>query len=92
MFIIQFGIYVIVITVFELFHKSADTGYAPAQYNLGVMYLNGEHVKKNDEIGIAYIKKAAKQKYQLAVDYMNRSRKTKMKSILNSVLNSVSIQ
>ena len=33
---------------YELFTESANANYAPAQYNLGVMYLNGEYVTKNE--------------------------------------------
>ena len=70
---------------FELFEKSARVDYAPALYNLGIMYLNGESVAKNENIALMYIKKAAKQKYQLAVDYMNKYNMVKMQGILNSI-------
>lgn len=76
---------------YELFSKSANANYAPAQYNLGVMYLNGEYVRKSEEIGVSYIKDAAKQKYQLAVDYMNKLNQAKMLNMLNTIGSSISV-
>ena len=40
---------------------AAEQGYAPAQYNLGVMYANGEGVAKNDEQAVKWYRKAAEQ-------------------------------
>lgn len=37
----------------------ADGGYAPAQYNMGVMYLTGNGVGKNQSQGVKYLRKAA---------------------------------
>ncbi|MFV0321489.1 MAG: tetratricopeptide repeat protein [Alphaproteobacteria bacterium] len=37
----------------------ADGGYAPAQYNMGVMYLTGNGVSKNQSQGVKYLRKAA---------------------------------
>jgi len=36
------------------FVKSAKKGFAPAQYNLGVMYLNGQGVEKDIQKAISY--------------------------------------
>lgn len=56
---------------FELFLETAEKkNYAPAQYNLGVMYINGQYVKRNPQKGKKYIKLAAKQHYQLAIDFL----------------------
>ena len=35
------------VKVFERYKKAADQGHAPAQFNLGVMYSNGEGVTKS---------------------------------------------
>lgn len=67
---------------YELFTESANANYAPAQYNLGVMYLNGEYVTKNENQAISLIKKAAKQNYKLAVDYIKQLNQAKMQYIL----------
>lgn len=37
----------------------ADSGYTPAQYNMGVMYLTGKGVSKNQSQGVKYLRKAA---------------------------------
>lgn len=37
----------------------ADNDYTPAQYNMGVMYLTGNGVSKNQSQGVKYLRKAA---------------------------------
>lgn len=76
---------------FELYQKSVELNYAPAQYNLGIMYINGESVKKNRKVGMSYIKKAAKQDYPLAVEFMNNNKKANVLDILNTISNSISV-
>ena len=54
----------------------ADQGYAPAQYNLGVMYRNGYGVAKDDVEAVKWFRKAANQgnasaQYNLGVMYHN---------------------
>ena len=49
-----------------LLMKSADGGYAPAQYTLGMLYESVE----NSEEAQSYLKAAAKQKYPLAVKHL----------------------
>ena len=70
---------------FEQFEKSARVDYAPAQYNLGCMYLNGEYVAKDENLALSFIKKAAKQKYQPAVDFMNEYNMASIGSLFNYV-------
>lgn len=41
--------------------KAAENGNADAQYMLGLLYLAGKGVDKNNDLGIDYIKKAAHQ-------------------------------
>jgi TPR repeat protein len=43
------------------FHVAADQGYAEAQTDLGVQYLNGEGVPHNRAYGASWIQKAADQ-------------------------------
>lgn len=55
---------------------SAATGYAEAQFKLGLMYFQGIGVEINDSIGFYWIKKAAKNNYpeaQLYLAYMYRN-------------------
>lgn len=70
---------------FKQFEKSAKVGYAPAKYNLGIMYLNGEYVKKSEGVALMYIKQAAKQKYQLAVNFMYRYNAAKTIRAINNI-------
>jgi len=51
----------------EWAQKAASHGYAPAQKNLGGVYLNGDlGVEKNPKLGLEWIKKAADQGYDQA--------------------------
>lgn len=70
---------------YEMFEKSAKENYAPALYNIGVMYLNGQYVNKNENIGISYIERAAKQSYQPAVEVMDRVYKTRLENTTNAL-------
>ncbi len=45
------------------YKKAATQGYAKAQYNLGVMYRNGQGVEKDDEKAVEWYRKAADQGY-----------------------------
>ncbi|MCA6073214.1 MAG: sel1 repeat family protein, partial [Endomicrobium sp.] len=43
------------------FQKSADQGNVNAQYNLGVMYANGEGVQQNYKEAVNWYQKSADQ-------------------------------
>ena len=43
------------------YRKAAEQGYAPAQFNLGNAYYNGERVRQDKSEGISWIRKAARQ-------------------------------
>lgn len=43
------------------FYRSAEQGYADAQFNLGLMYANGEGVEQNMDEAVTLFKKAAEQ-------------------------------
>lgn len=45
----------------EWFSKAANNGYAPSQYTLSIMYLNGDGVAQNVEKGVALLQSAAQQ-------------------------------
>lgn len=45
---------------------AASQGYAPAEYNLGLMYLFGQGVHKDEEHAFWWISRAADQNYNLA--------------------------
>ena len=56
--------------------KLAEQGYADAQYNLGLMYANGEGVIEDDKLAVEWYTKAAMQggaaaQYNLGVMYYN---------------------
>ncbi|MBE8189786.1 MAG: sel1 repeat family protein [Candidatus Thioglobus sp.] len=64
---------------FEWMLKAANSGYAPAQNNVGLSFLHGLGVEKNDNKAFAWFKKAAKQNLpdaqnQLAILYENRGK------------------
>jgi len=48
------------------FEQAAVRGYAPAQVNLAVMYINGWGVKQNYGAALQWMNQAAKQKYARA--------------------------
>ncbi|MEB0141259.1 tetratricopeptide repeat protein, partial [Undibacterium sp. CCC2.1] len=43
----------------KLFHVAAEAGHDKAQFNLGVMYLNGIGVVKNKLLAIYWLERAA---------------------------------
>jgi len=56
------------------YRLAAEQGYATAQYNLGVMYANGEGVPENDAEAVKWYRLAAEQgdakaQYNLALMY-----------------------
>lgn len=55
----------------EWFSKAATNGYAPSQYALSVMYLNGVGVAQDAEKGIALLQSAARQGQPEAVKLYN---------------------
>ena len=63
-------------TTRELFPKAAEQGKAEAQYNLGLIYINGQGIKQNYKKAKEWFTKAAEQdlanaQYNLAVMYYN---------------------
>ncbi|MDI9721260.1 tetratricopeptide repeat protein [Acinetobacter junii] len=55
----------------EWFSKAATKGYAPSQYALSVMYLNGDGVPQDAEKGVALLQSAARQGQPDAVKMYN---------------------
>jgi TPR repeat protein len=43
------------------FRKAADQGYADAQYNLGLMYADGQGVTQDDTAAMSWFRRAADQ-------------------------------
>ena len=63
-------------TAFIEWQPLAEQGHAKAQYNLGLMYDNGEGVLKDDKEAVKWYRKAAEQghakaQYNLGVMYIN---------------------
>ena len=54
----------------EWYQKAADQGSAGGEYGLGQMYLKGEGVKKDVELGRRYIERAATNNHVEAVKVM----------------------
>ena len=50
-------------TAFKLWLPMAEQGYAGAQFNLGVMYENGDGIKQDDFEAVKWYRKAAEQGY-----------------------------
>ena len=48
-------------TAFKLWLPMAEQGYAGAQFNLGVMYENGDGIKQDDFEAVKWYRKAAEQ-------------------------------
>jgi len=60
----------------DWFTKSADQGYAAAQYQLGMMYAKGRGVTQDYSIAASWFEKAANQgyvvaQYELGVMYLD---------------------
>lgn len=53
-------------TALQLWKPLAEHGYAPAQYNLGVMYENGDEVEQDDFQAFKWYQKAAEQGHAMA--------------------------
>ena len=56
---------------FQLYHLSAMKNYAPAQYQLGMMFRHGFGVAKNRDYAKFWIKKATHNRYAMAIDIYN---------------------
>jgi len=54
----------------DWFTKSAEQGNAEAQYNLGLMYANGQGVLRDKAKAAEWLKKAAAQGYEKAKDFV----------------------
>ncbi|GAW96189.1 MULTISPECIES: tetratricopeptide repeat protein [Colwellia] len=52
---------------FELFQRSANYGYSLGQVNLAEMYINGQHVKKDFNQALYWLKKASLQSDKPAI-------------------------
>jgi len=52
---------------FELYNKSAQQGYVPAQRELGICYFIGKGVKEDNEEAVKWLGKAAEQGYSSAM-------------------------
>ena len=54
----------------ELYRKSAEKGYPPSLYCLGLAYYSGQGVKGDKQKGLDFIKLAAGQLYDLALEWL----------------------
>ncbi|SUA35716.1 TPR repeat protein [Neisseria zoodegmatis] len=52
---------------FKLYQIAADTGFAPAQYNLGIAYHNGEGVRPDFKEAVKWYELAANQGWRPAI-------------------------
>lgn len=50
------------------YKKGAECGDVYAQYNLGLCYLSGDGIRRNERIAINWFKKAAAQGYNKALN------------------------
>ena len=61
---------------FQWVERSAGQGYAPSQFNLSVMYFNGEGIERDPNQAFQWMERSAEQghvpaQYKLAVKYSN---------------------
>src|SRR5690606_32758305 len=56
---------------FRYMRESAKEGFANAQYDIGVAYLNGDTVQKNPAEAGKWLQKAAAQQHQGAIAKLN---------------------
>lgn len=54
-------------TAFEYFQRSANLGYSKGQVNLAQMYINGQHVKKDFNQALHWLKQASLQSNKPAI-------------------------
>ncbi|MBC3808973.1 sel1 repeat family protein [Undibacterium seohonense] len=54
----------------DFYFQSAQEDYAPAQWCYGLDVLHGNGIEKNEIVGLRYIRMAAEQRYQYAVEFM----------------------
>ena len=69
---------------FDLLTRSADGGYAPAQYTLGMLYESTGSSKEAQ----SYLKAVAKQKYPLAVKHLKAATDQKYAVVHTGLINS----
>ncbi|GAA6136953.1 hypothetical protein NBRC116583_07000 [Arenicella sp. 4NH20-0111] len=54
----------------EFYLKAAQEDYAPAQWCYGLDVLRGNGIDRNEKVGLSYIRMAAEQRYEYAVEFM----------------------
>ena len=54
----------------DFYFKSAQEDYAPAQWCYGLDTLHGNGIDKDEIVGLSYIRLAAEQRYENAVEFM----------------------
>ena len=55
------------------FRRAANQGIAEAKFRLGLLYIRGLGVVENRDKGIGFIKEAAKQNYEEAVNWLKKA-------------------
>jgi len=64
----------------EFQKKRAAEGSPSAQYELGLRYLNGDGVEKDEAVGLKFLENSAKQDYTLAKKKLEELKEKKKKS------------
>ena len=64
----------------EFQKKRAAEGSPSAQYELGLRYLNGDGVEKDEAVGLKFLEDSAKQDYTLAKKKLEELKEKKKKS------------
>ena len=67
------------------FEEAAEQGLSLAQTNLGVMYLQGKGVKKNESKGFKWIEKALEQGDERAKEILTEYKKSSVAWMSDSV-------
>ncbi len=68
----------------QLFKKSAQQDYSPATYVMGILYMTGTDVEKDEQAGLILIKRAAVAGYQTAIEHLEALKVEKTSKMLNS--------
>lgn len=61
-------------SAFKLYLRAAESGYAPAQYKVGFMYYTGSGIKQNSSEAVRWLRSAAEQKDELALELLGQIR------------------
>jgi len=54
----------------SMYTRAAEAGFAPAQFNLAMCYIDGQGVEKNESLALRYLQQASTNDYPLAINWL----------------------